>query len=209
MTEAETAVREALAKMTPGEWGIWVEPCAHPTSAVQELIQQVEHTDPFIGALYLLDAGGKCPAITGCGPTSADNAAGIVALKNHTPALLAELDAARAEVARLRASIDRQAAAVRTLHANEETEINRLRRKQQEWHQAIATLDSERQANAMLTAEVERLRHTATDLLQHVDWLTKGLPGILESGGLNDEEGLIGAAIDAANVARAALEPQQ
>lgn len=29
------------------------------------------------------------------------NAAGIVALRNHTPALLAELDAARAEVARM------------------------------------------------------------------------------------------------------------
>lgn len=54
---------------------------------------------------------------------------------------------------------------------------------------------------------VERLRHIATDLLQHIDWLTKGLPALLESGGLADEEGLIGAAVDAAASARAALSP--
>lgn len=54
-------------------------------------------------------------------------------------------------------------------------------------------------------AEAERLRHTASDLLQHIDWLTKGLPELLERGGLADEEGLIGAAVDAANSARALM----
>ena len=69
-------------------------------------------------------------------------------------ARLAEVEAER-DVAV--ASVKRQAAAVGTLHASEETEINRLRREQQEWHAAVTTLDGEREANARLTDEVERL----------------------------------------------------
>ena len=56
-----------------------------------------------------------------------------------------------------------------------------------------------------LRAEVERLRGIATDMVRHVDWLTHGLPDLLERGGLTDEEGIIAEAIDAANSARAAL----
>jgi hypothetical protein len=67
---------------------------------------------------------------------------------------------------------------------------------------ALATAQAEADA---LRAEVERLRHISTDLLQHIDWLTSGLPAMLEDAALTDEEGLIGAAVDAANSARAAL----
>jgi len=48
-----------------------------------------------------------------------------------------------------------QAAAVRTLQANEATEINMLREKSRFEHVAVATLDSERAANARLTEELE------------------------------------------------------
>ncbi len=65
------------------------------------------------------------------------------------------LEAAQAENAKLRAAIERQAAAVRTLHHNEQTEINVLRSKQTEAHRAVATLDSEREMNALLTEENE------------------------------------------------------
>lgn len=65
------------------------------------------------------------------------------------------LEALQAENAKLRAAIERQAAAVRTLHHNEQTEINVLRSKQTEAHRAVATLDSEREMNALLTEENE------------------------------------------------------
>lgn len=62
-----------------------------------------------------------------------------------------------AEIERLQEAIERQASAIRTLHANEQTEINTLRKKRHEWHHAVSSLDSEREANALLTAEIERL----------------------------------------------------
>jgi hypothetical protein len=71
-------------------------------------------------------------------------------------------------------------------------------------HREAALTTAQAEVDA-LRAEVERLRHIAGDLLQHIDWLTSGLPDMLENAALTDEEGLIGAAVDAANSARAAL----
>jgi hypothetical protein len=95
--------------------------------------------------------------------------AGIVALlRVNIPyaaplSLLAadRIEAQAAEIVRLRAAIKRQASAVRTLQANEQTEINILRAKRHEWYIAISSLDSEREANALLTAEIERLREVS------------------------------------------------
>jgi len=95
--------------------------------------------------------------------------AGIVALlRVNIPyaaplSLLAadRIEAQAAEIVRLRAAIKSQASAVRTLQANEQTEINILRAKRHEWHIAISSLDSEREANALLTAEIERLREVS------------------------------------------------
>jgi predicted nucleic acid-binding Zn-ribbon protein len=72
------------------------------------------------------------------------------AILDHITALTAERDAAVV-------TVNRQANAVRALHANEETEINRLRKERHKWHHAVSSLDSEREANARLTEEVERL----------------------------------------------------
>ena len=100
MTDERLAELDAvMAKATAGEWGVWAEPCAHPSSAQQELVQQVEQTESFVGALYLIEAEGKCPATTGCGPTSAANAAAIVALHNTYPDLRAHIDAQAATIA--------------------------------------------------------------------------------------------------------------
>ena len=152
-TEELTALQALLAKMTPGEWqwrydALWTD---YPQWSIQPGILIADGTDGTPGGDMIDKA----------------NAAGIVALVNAAPALLAS--AARAaeleqEVSRLRSAINWQAAAVRMLHANEETEINRLRKQQQQWHQAVASLDSEREANAMLTAEVERLQRILTAL---------------------------------------------
>lgn len=67
------------------------------------------------------------------------------------------IEAQAAEIERLREVIKTQANAVRTLHSNEATEINRLRKQRHEWHLAVTSIDSEREANAILTAEIERL----------------------------------------------------
>jgi hypothetical protein len=60
-------------------------------------------------------------------------------------------------------------------------------------------------ATAEALEAMREAQHMASDLLQHIDWLTNGLPAMLENGGLTDEEGLIGAAVDAKNSGRTAL----
>ena len=68
----------------------------------------------------------------------------------------ATIEAQAAEIERLKKAIKIQASAVRTLQANEDTEINILRKQKREWHQAVLSLDSEREANAILTTEIEQ-----------------------------------------------------
>jgi hypothetical protein len=62
--------------VTPGPWGIWFEFCEDKARAAEELAEQVMRTpdQDFCDGVYLLDANGKCPAETGCGPTSKQNA---------------------------------------------------------------------------------------------------------------------------------------
>jgi len=62
------------------------------------------------------------------------------------------------EIEQLRNAIKVQANAVRVLHEAETSELNLLRKNAQEAYTAKATLDSEREANKILTDEIERLR---------------------------------------------------
>ncbi len=62
------------------------------------------------------------------------------------------------EIEKLRNAITVQANAVRVLHEAEMSELNRLRKNAQEAYTAKATLDSEREANKILTDEIEKLR---------------------------------------------------
>ena len=80
------------------------------------------------------------------------------------------IEALSAEVKQLKRAIKLQASAVRTLQANEETEINILRKKRLEWHRAVTSLDSELEANAILTAENERL----ASIVRGWHWLAVG-----------------------------------
>lgn len=101
----ETVSDERLAEMlaglegvTPGPWGVWREPTFTQADAIRELTFQVESTPiaDFAKAVYLLDAGGKCPATTGCGPSSAANAAHIARLAPETVrSIISELLASR------------------------------------------------------------------------------------------------------------------
>ena len=90
------ALRRLMEKATAGPWSIWREPIKDIQDAIDEAMVQVQATDPIIDAMVLLNAGGKCPAMTGCGPTSDANAELIVAAVNALPSLLTELEALRA-----------------------------------------------------------------------------------------------------------------
>jgi hypothetical protein len=81
------------AKATPGPWDVYPQPIKNADDALSELSYQVEHTEPLAPALYLLNAGGKCPALTGCGPTSEANAKLIAALVTNLPTILQSLRA--------------------------------------------------------------------------------------------------------------------
>ena len=71
-----------------------------------------------------------------------------------------------AENEQLRNAIKVQANAVRVLHEAETSELNLLRKNAQEAYTAKATLDSEREANKILTDEIERLRKILEDVLE-------------------------------------------
>lgn len=78
-----------------------------------------------------------------------------------------------AEVDRLRQAIKRQASAVRSLQANENTEINILRRGRNEAHAAVSTLDSERQANEILTDELDEIKAQLAEARELLRWYGK------------------------------------
>lgn len=73
------AIEKAMEAATPGVWDVWEEQTPNKADAIAEMAYQVENSDPFVEVVYLLNADGKCPATTGCGPTSAANAAYISA----------------------------------------------------------------------------------------------------------------------------------
>lgn len=99
-----------LEGVTPGPWGVWREPTFTQADAIRELTFQVESTPiaDFAKAVYLLDAGGKCPATTGCGPSSAVNADHIARCDPDTMrSILTELQSLRALLQSQAAEIER------------------------------------------------------------------------------------------------------
>ena len=78
------------------------------------------------------------------------------------------------EIEQLRNAVKVQANAVRVLHEAETSELNLLRKNAQEAYTAKATLDSEREANKILTDEIERLRGMLIFALDGLDeyWVT-------------------------------------
>lgn len=95
MTAVDHAELKRLAEgATPGPWDIYGERIkGNRALAAAEALAQVNQTDEVSDAFWLLNAGGKCPALTGCGPTSEANAAFIAAANPAVVlALLSEIE---------------------------------------------------------------------------------------------------------------------
>ena len=69
------------------------------------------------------------------------------------------------EIVQMRKAMDVQANAVNVLHQAETSELNHLRKTAQEAYMAKMTLDSEREANRILTDEIERYRKNQSILI--------------------------------------------
>ena len=89
---------------------------------------------------------------------SGDQLSALVRLVNSIPEAAHHIAAQDAEIARLRVIVSRVQSAAKTIMIGEADELRRLREQHREWHLAIKSLDSEREANAILTAENEALR---------------------------------------------------
>lgn len=94
----------------------------------------------------------------------------ITALQCENDQLRARALAQSDEIESLRAAIERQRGAARTIMIHEAGELRALRAKRVEWHAATSTLDSEREANAILTAENERLRAALAFYADEANW---------------------------------------
>lgn len=103
------AIEKAMEGVTPGPWEVWEEKTPTKSDAIAEMAYQVENSDPFAEAVYLLNANGRCPATTGCGPTSAANAAYIAACSpdrmRQVLALARQAEALQRENAELRKAL--------------------------------------------------------------------------------------------------------
>lgn len=141
MTDRFDDVREALAKMTPGDWET-----RGPTYVYGNLQRDQNETADRVGATI-----------------TASDAAGIVTLKNRTPAMLAELDATRAKLL-------------------EQARLNGMGAERE------AKLLAERDA---LAAEVARLRPIAEDALKALPVLRTMLESAGLAAGVIVAEGMI------------------
>lgn len=83
ITTDELAEMDALsAAATPGIWGVYEQAIRDQRDPIRELTDLVWATKPLGENLYMLEAGGKCPATTGCSAFSGANAKFIAALVN-------------------------------------------------------------------------------------------------------------------------------
>lgn len=77
---------------SPLPWTIHAERIDSRAAALEELTYQLDHTKELASHLYLLNADGLCPALTGCGPASKANAEFIVRACNSHYELLEALE---------------------------------------------------------------------------------------------------------------------
>ena len=152
-------IKKALEGVTPGPWNVYSEKVAEKAEAIAELAYQVEHTEPFVGEIFMLNAGGKCPALTGCGPCSEANARYIAAVNPATISeLLFTLESLQRENDILRASRDGYAKQRdEILRLYDEERISCIREAKLATDMATDCNDAQARAEAA-EAEVKRLQ---------------------------------------------------
>ena len=97
------ALRQLAGKATKGEWVVFAKPTPTYFDAIHSLAALLNGTAGDQKTLYMIDANGLCPALTGTGPNSANNAEFIAAANPATVlVLLDELEAKDKQIADLK-----------------------------------------------------------------------------------------------------------
>lgn len=102
MNELRERLDKLDAERTQGDYRVWCGEVETLEDAKRELCELVDGTKNFSGKLYLLEANGDCPALTGCGATSKANAEYFASAPDMMRLILAQ----DAEIARLRKERD-------------------------------------------------------------------------------------------------------
>lgn len=98
-------LRQLAGKATKGEWVVFAKPTPTYFDAIHSLAALLNGTVGDQKTLYMIDANGLCPALTGTGPNSANNAEFIAAANPSTVLVL--LDELEAKDRRLEEEIGR------------------------------------------------------------------------------------------------------
>lgn len=103
MTDKQ-ALREAAQNATGGDWLVYEKPVMSYMDAIHCLAKILQGTEGEQKSLYMINANGLCPALTGTGPNSANNARYLsLASPAAVLALLDELEAAEKRIEELEA----------------------------------------------------------------------------------------------------------
>jgi len=160
-------LRAGLEGVTPGEWRVGPVDDTIVTAADGSEVAQIDgdYNEPDLWPIMEANAA----HIARCSP---DN---IAALLNHVAALEAENTrlCARAEAAEGAVRVVQNAA--RTLDAMRSAEIANLQKATKIETTAVATLDSEREANAILTDRLEALEAENKALRENREQLERAL----------------------------------
>lgn len=95
MTIDKQALRDAAQKATGGEWLVYEKPVMSYMDAIHCLAKILQGTEGEQKSLYMINADGLCPALTGTGPNAVNNARYLSMVSPATTlALLDVLEAA-------------------------------------------------------------------------------------------------------------------
>lgn len=103
ITELMQRLKETASKATQGEWQVYGKPVSTNFDAMYIFSRLIQGTVGEQDALYMLSADGLCPALTGTGPNSKNNAEFIAqANPANILALVEALEMARRYIEELR-----------------------------------------------------------------------------------------------------------
>ncbi|HEM8613989.1 TPA: ead/Ea22-like family protein [Citrobacter amalonaticus] len=147
------ALRQLAGKATKGEWVVFAKPTPTYFDAIHSLAALLNGTVGDQKTLYMIDANGLCPALTGTGPNSANNAEFIAAANPATVlALLGELEKLQ------------QANASQDDHINQqEDRIKSLEKKNGDLGKALGELETRGFSSAVSDVLAERRRQVTVE----------------------------------------------